>query len=183
MRGWARPPRQRRVPWKRPDSWSQGATPTRAAAGGAELGHVGAQAGGVEWAEAGDRAQDRDAEGEGVVGVDAGLDPGIEGLHDGGAERVAVDFRAQLAQGVAVRDELVPQEGEQVAETAQAGGRGRRGLQAAEEAVAGQHGGVDLVVLGAAAAGSLSAKAAKPPPRPPLTATPTPQLRRDTHSY
>ena len=130
-----------------------------AAADGAELGHVGAQAGGVEGAEAGDRANDRDAAGEGLVGVEGGLDLGVEpadlgdeGLHDGGAQLVAVDFRAQLAQGVAVLDELAA-EGEQVAEKAQVVGRGRGGLQAVKQAVAGQHGGVDLVVLGAAAEG------------------------------
>ena len=49
-------------------------------------------------------------------------------------------------------DELAA-EGEQVAEKAQVVGRGRGGLQAVKQAVAGQHGGVDLVVLGVAAEG------------------------------
>ena len=55
----------------------------------------------------------RGAAGEGLVGVEGGLeldveptDLGDEGLHDGSAQLVAVDFRAQLAQGVAVLDEL-----------------------------------------------------------------------------
>ena len=127
-----------------------GLAPTDAA----ELGH-----GGVQGAEAGDGANDGGAAGEGLVGVEGGLDRGVEladlrveGLHDGGAELVECEFGAQLAQGVALRDELAPK-GEQVAEAAQGAGRGRGGLQAVEEAVAGQHGGVDLIVLGAAAEG------------------------------
>ena len=43
----------------------------------AELGHVGAQAGGVDRAEAGNRADDGGAAGERGVGGDAGLHPGV----------------------------------------------------------------------------------------------------------
>ncbi len=117
-----------------------------AAAKGAELGHVSAEAGGVDGTEAGDRLDDGVAAGELGVGSDALAhaavavgDVGLEGRERGAgaASGLGVEFGAELAA-----------EDEQVAEELEVPRLGRDRLQAVEEAETGEHGGIDAVVLG-----------------------------------
>ena len=127
-----------------------------AAAEGAELGHVGAEAGGGDGAAAGDRADDGGAAGECGVGGDAGehaaLAVGAVGLQGveggaGAAGGLGSEFGAELAEGAELFDELAA-EGEQVAEVLEVARLGWGRLEVVEEAEAGEHGGVDAVVLG-----------------------------------
>ena len=127
-----------------------------AAAEGAELGHVGAEAGGGDGAATGDRADAGGAAGECGVGGDALAHAalavgavGLEGLERGAgtAGGCGVEFGTELAEGAELLDELAA-EGEQVAEELEVVRLGRGGLEAVEEAEAGEHGGIDAVVLG-----------------------------------
>ena len=132
-----------------------------AAAEGAELGHVGAEAGGGDGAAAGDRADDGGAAGECGVGGDAGEhaalavgDVGLQGVEGGAgaAGGLRGEFGAELAEGAELFDELAA-ESEPVAEQLEVARQGRGRLEAVEEAEAGEHGGVDAVVLGELADG------------------------------
>ena len=132
-----------------------------AAAEAAEFGHVGAEAGGIDGATAGDRLDDGVTTGEFGVGGDtgahpaiAGFDVGLEGLERGGgaASGLGAEFGAELAQGTELLDELAA-EGEQVAELLEVALLGRGALETGEEAEAGEHGRINAVVLGALADG------------------------------
>ena len=127
-----------------------------AAVEGAELGHFGAEADGVDRTETGDGLDDGGAAGEPCVGGDgrehaplAVGDVCLDGLEGaaGAGGNLGIEFAAELAQGDELLEELAA-EGEQVAEQAQVVRLGRGGFQAIEEAELGEHGGVDAVVLG-----------------------------------
>ena len=139
-----------------PESRSKGARPKRAAAEGTEFGHVSAEAGGVDGTAAGDRLDDGVAAGERGVGSDALAhaavavgDVGLEGLERGAgaAGDLGVEFGAELAESAELLEELAA-EGEHVAEELEVVRLGRGGFEAVEEAEAGEHGGIDAVVLG-----------------------------------
>ena len=107
--------------------------------------------------------------GEGGVGGDAGLHAGVE-VGDGGGDRVdggvagrggvGIEFSAELAERSELLDELAP-EGEQVAEEAQLVRFGGSAVEVLEEAVAGEHGGIDAVVFGELADGFSEAAGAQ----------------------
>ena len=127
-----------------------------AAAKGAELGHVSAEAGGVDGTEAGDRLDDGVAAGELGVGSDALAhaavavgDVGLEGLERGAGagSGLGVEFGAELAESAELLEELAAED-EQVAEELEVPRLGRDRLEAVEEAETGEHGGIDAVVLG-----------------------------------
>ena len=127
-----------------------------APAEGAELGHGSAEAGGVDGTEAGDGLDDGGAAGERGVGGDAlahaAVAVGNVGLAGrergaGAAGGCGVEFGAELAEGAELLDELAAQD-EQVAEELEVVRLGRCALEAGEEAEAGEHGGVDAIVLG-----------------------------------
>ena len=81
-------------------------------------------------------------------------DVGQQGVERGGGagSGLVVDLGAELAQGAAHLDELAA-DSEQVAELAQVPRLGRGGPEVLEEAEAGEHGGIDAVVLGELADG------------------------------
>ncbi len=139
-----------------PESRSKGARPKRAAAEGTEFGHVSAEAGGVDGTAAGDRLDAGVAAGKRGVGSDALAHAavavgagGLEGLERGAgaAGDLGVEFGAELAEGAELLEELAA-EGEQVAEELEVVRLGWGGFEAVEEAEAGEHGGIDAVVLG-----------------------------------
>ena len=127
-----------------------------AAAEGTEFGHVSAEAGGVDGTATGDRLDAGVAAGERGVGSDALAHAavavgagGLEGLERGAgaAGDLGVEFGAELAEGAELLEELAA-EGEHVAEELEVVRLGRGGFEAVEEAEAGEHGGIDAVVLG-----------------------------------
>ena len=90
----------------------------------AELGHVRAEAGDIDRAEAGDRLDDRGAAGKGGIGGDAGVHVAVaggdRGLHplegrSGACGGFGIEFGAQLAKGGELLDKLAA-ESEQVTE-------------------------------------------------------------------
>ena len=120
-----------------------------------ELGHVGAQAGSRERTAAGDRGDDLGAAGEDGIGGDAlqhallaGGNVGLEGLPVGGGAwgGLGVEFGAELAEGAEVVEELAA-ESEQVAELVEVVRPGRSGRKVVEQAEAGEHAGIDAVIL------------------------------------
>ena len=127
-----------------------------AAVEAAEFGHVGTEAGGIDGAEAGDRADDGSAVGERGVGGDAGLHAGIA-VGDGGAQSVdgrmraggglGIEFGTELAEGVELADELAAA-GEQVAEQGEVARPWQGRAEVLEQAEASEHGGIDAVVFG-----------------------------------
>ena len=126
-----------------------------APAGTAKFGQVGAQAGGVERAAAGDRLDDLAAPLQPGIGRNAGLhfcvhllDAGGEALQQRGehAIRLGADLGDVLAQGGLLRDELAPGS-EPVGERLQASRLGRRALDAFQARVMRQHCGIHSIVL------------------------------------
>ena len=122
----------------------------------AEFGHVGAQAGGVDGAESGDRFDDGRAAGQLGVGGDAcahaAVVVGDRVAHAvdgrvGPAAQFGIEFVTELAERRELLDELAAK-GEQVTEQHEVPRRGRGAFQAVEADEAGEHGGVDAVVLG-----------------------------------
>ena len=135
----------------------------------AEFGHVRAEAGGIDRAETGDRLDDRGAAGEGGIGGDAGLHLAValgdRGLHSlegrrGSCGGFGIEFGTQLAEGGELLDKLAAQH-EQVAEQLEVVRLGRGAFEALEEAEAGEHGGVDAIVLGELADGLSKASGAQ----------------------
>ena len=125
------------------------------AAQAAELGHAGAEAGGVDRDGVGDRQDYGVPKGECGVGRDAiahsavvRSDVGREGLEDVGpaAAGLGVEFGPELAQGAELPDKLAA-EGEKVVAALQFVRSRRRALQATDEAEAGENRGIDAVVL------------------------------------
>ena len=129
-----------------------------AATDGAQFGHLGTQAGGRDRAAAGHRASldDLGAARQGSVGGDtsqhallAGADVGLQAIatvSDAGS-RLGGEFGAQLAEGAELYHELAAR-GQQVTEQLQVIVLGRGRHEAVKLAEAGQHGGVDAIVLG-----------------------------------
>ena len=120
-----------------------------------------AERGSVDGAEAGNRLDDRVAAREFGVGSDAVAeaavavgDVGLEGLErgTGAAGGLGVEFGEELAESAELLDELAT-ESEQVAEQPEVASLWRGAVKAVEEAEAGEHGGIDAVVLGELADG------------------------------